>query len=913
MRGRTMYSGGSASRAIHIAKWVGLAASLLVLLGVCFLSPSGPTQAGPLRQSSYTYTIVATSDSAVTMGDMADTLSFVVTNNGDDPAKPIDYILVEFDSSLYDISNATTAPSGWSVDEIKNAGQGQSYVVYTANSFADALAPTESQTFTVAVLGLSSGTFASASADVTDELEDTVVRYEVFAPKKDEQTYTLQGAIASWPRRGLAVSVIASPPSVAPGEFITVTMVVDNRSTASQSSIAPTMAHTPTGLVTPTLGPVPTTLTLASGGSGVITYTYQAAATGVVRFLGSAANANVTSDEQQSGDVAIGSFTALMELAPTSIVAGQDVTVRMRVYNNTGGTLGIVQPSTLAFVGDASVVSFSGPSPPVVPSLPDGSTTTFEWTYTITGTVGTTYAFTGTATASGPLTTNVAQSNSGSISEYSAYVTPRRVGSGTATPLDLVFSVANSGGVTISQAEFTFPLDFAASGGSGETVGSIGVPCSWNYSGGTFTPAGGCSGLPSGGTAALTITFSSIPSPDVETNYSFRIDLCSGSKCTTGGGAPRQDWEGAVEVPFTITPYRIEMEANPTSIPADGSSTSVITATVYMGSSPLPNADVVFATTGTEGTLSSYGGITDGNGVITVTFTSPVDFADSVATIIATYLTTEGRTTVNLVGIAGPNPQYVGGTLSPTTVQRGETVAFTLDVLNMGNWPITLTTSSVFTLTDGTHIFTASLAAPTVVPIDAQRTLTFTAATVNPSFATGNYNPEMRLIGTEAGQDYDRPVSDQVSVVVPPSTVRFSSSSYAAGEGTGPAVVTVTLSPSSSLTVTVDYGSSDGTAEAGSDYTTVSDTLAFAPGGTSLTFTVPITDDVEVEGNETVDLALSNPINASLGTPDQAVLTITDNDWPIYRILSRVGDTIIVAHVRMEGSNPVILSWEILQ
>jgi hypothetical protein len=879
---------------------LGTAALLLpVLLAFLGYATQARLRAGPLLQASYTYTIAATSGSAVTMGDTVDTLSFVLTNTGSDSGKPIDYVRLDFDASLYDVSYATTAPAGWSVSDIKNAGAGQTNVVYTADSGTDALAPGESIVFSVSVVGVSSGVFQRDTADQTDELDSATVRYQMFAPaKKDEQTFVLQGDIASWLRRGLALSVVAEPPSVAVGDYITVTLVIDNRSTASQSSVAPTLSFTPTGLVTSTLGPLPTSLTLSSGGSGVITYTYQATAQGTVAFQGTAANANVTSDEVQSGEVVIGNFTALMALEPTSIVAGQDVVVRMRVYNNTGGTLGNVRPSTLGFVGDASVDSFSGPSPPVVASLPDGSTTTFEWTYTITGTVGSTYAFTGTATANGPLTTNVARSTSGSISRFSAFVTPSRVGSGTATPIDLVFTVANRGGVMISLLEFTFPSGFTDSGGSGETTGSVGVPCTWSYDSGDddFEPAAGsCSagGLPPGGTAVLTITFSSIPSPDVETNYNFHIDFCSGDRCTTGGGAPRQDWEGAVDVPFTITPYRIEMQADPTSIPSDGVSTSVITAAVYQGSTPLPNADVVFATTGTEGTLSSYGGITDANGVITVTFTSPVDSEDSVATIIATYLTSEGQTTIVLVGI----------------VEQGETATFTLEVNNTGNAPITLTTSTTFTFTDGVYTFAASLVSQTVVPTGATRALTFTAATVDAGFTPGGYSPALRLIGTEPGQVYDRSVSDKVTIA---TAVQFSSATYSVGESAGSATITVTLGSASAMTVTVDYATSDGTAEAGSDYAATGGSLAFAPGVTSLTFTVPITDDLTVEEDETVTLTLSNPGNAVLGTPNPVTLTIVNDDWPVYQIETSAGGSSLIVRVRMEPDGPVVLSWEVL-
>ncbi|MEA3397763.1 MAG: Calx-beta domain-containing protein [Chloroflexota bacterium] len=873
----------------RISRILGLVAALGALVFAAFLLSGAPLQAEPqarpLLQSSYTYTITATSASAVTMGDMADTLSFIVTNTGNDTDKPIDYVQLEFDTALYDVSNATSAPSGWSISEIKNAGQGQAYVIYIANSTSDALVPDAAQTFTVAVLGRSSGVFARDTEDKPDTLDTVVVRYETFAAKKnDEQSFT--GGLPSWLRRGLAVSVIASPPSVAVGELITVTMVVDNRSTASQSNITRTLTFTPTGMVTLTNGPIPITLTLSSGASEVVTHTYQAATEGVVTFLGSATNITVTSDAVQSNKVVIGDFTALMEAAPTTIVAGQDVTVRLRVYNNSGGTLGNIRPSTPGFVGDASVVSFSGPSPPVVPSLPAGSTTTFEWTYTLTGTVGSTYAFTGTASANGPLATNVAQSNSGAISQYTAYVTPRRVGTATATPLSLAFTVANNGATTIDNFEFTLPTDFTdqASGSTGQTGGSVGVPCTWNYrtNQNDFQPAGACSGLPPGGTAVLTITFESIPAPDVDTNYNFLIDFCSGTGvCSPGSG--NTAWQGAVDVPFTITRYRIEVAANPTSLYANGFDTSVITATVYEGiTETVAGAAVVFAATGTEGTLSAYGGTTDANGVVTVTFTAPAGSVDSQAAIVAAYLTAEGQVTIDLIGVGGPNPLYVGGTLDPVTVAPGDTVTFTLDVINVGVQPVTLTTSSVFTFTDGAHTFSSALVAGTAIPTDTTRTLTFTQALVDGNFAPGAYFPSLGLTGwitsSAVTQYFPRPISDQIAVAV---ALQFSSATYSVNEDAGSATITVTLGAASSVTVTVDYATSDGTAVAGSDYTTATGTLTFSPGVTSQTFTVPITDDTEIEGDETVNLVLSNPANALLGSPSSAVLTIVNDDVPV--------------------------------
>jgi len=78
--------------------------------------------------------------------------------------------------------------------------------------------------------------------------------------------------------------------------------------------------------------------------------------------------------------------------------------------------------------------------------------------------------------------------------------------------------------------------------------------------------------------------------------------------------------------------------------------------------------------------------------------------------------------------------------------------------------------------------------------------------------------------------------------------------------------------------VAVNYLTSNGTATAGVDYVAQAGALLFGPGETNKIFTVPILPDALVEGNETVNLALGNPIGGViLGTNQTATLTITDD------------------------------------
>ncbi|HYE63971.1 MAG TPA: Calx-beta domain-containing protein, partial [Pyrinomonadaceae bacterium] len=112
-------------------------------------------------------------------------------------------------------------------------------------------------------------------------------------------------------------------------------------------------------------------------------------------------------------------------------------------------------------------------------------------------------------------------------------------------------------------------------------------------------------------------------------------------------------------------------------------------------------------------------------------------------------------------------------------------------------------------------------------------------------------------------------------------TLQFSAATYSVNEGDGTATITVTRTGGSSGAVAVQYGTvAGGTATADSDHQIATGTVSFADGETaSKSFTVTVIDDSTYEGDETVNLALSDPAGgATLGSQSTAVLTIVDND-----------------------------------
>ena len=110
------------------------------------------------------------------------------------------------------------------------------------------------------------------------------------------------------------------------------------------------------------------------------------------------------------------------------------------------------------------------------------------------------------------------------------------------------------------------------------------------------------------------------------------------------------------------------------------------------------------------------------------------------------------------------------------------------------------------------------------------------------------------------------------------SQIQFSSASYSTSEGAGAGTLTVTRSGNTSGPASVDFSTSDGTALQRVDYTISGGSLSFAAGETTKTITVLVSDDVYVEGSETVSVTLSNPSGATLASPGSATLTILDND-----------------------------------
>jgi hypothetical protein len=127
-------------------------------------------------------------------------------------------------------------------------------------------------------------------------------------------------------------------------------------------------------------------------------------------------------------------------------------------------------------------------------------------------------------------------------------------------------------------------------------------------------------------------------------------------------------------------------------------------------------------------------------------------------------------------------------------------------------------------------------------------------------------------------------------VTNPAGVVSISNVTVAEGNaGATSAVFTVTLAAPSALAITVSAVTSNLTATAGSDYTATGPlTLTFAPGVVSQPFPVPVLGDLLLEPDETFQVTLSAPTNATIGS-GVAVGTIQNDDLPARTFVSSSG------------------------
>ena len=138
---------------------------------------------------------------------------------------------------------------------------------------------------------------------------------------------------------------------------------------------------------------------------------------------------------------------------------------------------------------------------------------------------------------------------------------------------------------------------------------------------------------------------------------------------------------------------------------------------------------------------------------------------------------------------------------------------------------------------------------------------------------------------------------DQIVTIAPveedfPSITLAVSPSSVTEDGTANLVYTFTRSGSTTNPLTVNY-SVAGTATNGTDYASIPTGVIFAANSATVTVIVDPTADTIVESNETVILTLATGTGYTVGTPNAATGTITDDDTSVTSQLS-INDITVV-------------------
>ncbi|MCP5503482.1 MAG: hypothetical protein H7A25_26520, partial [Leptospiraceae bacterium] len=190
------------------------------------------------------------------------------------------------------------------------------------------------------------------------------------------------------------------------------------------------------------------------------------------------------------------------------------------------------------------------------------------------------------------------------------------------------------------------------------------------------------------------------------------------------------------------------------------------------------------------------------------------------------------------------------------------------------NYSVTAGTASGsgtdYTLRDGTLTFSAGETTKNITLAITNDTLSELDETIEITLS----NPTNASLGANTAftytiQDNDAPL------------LAFDSTSASGSEATTSVNIPVSLSGPQSASVTVNYSVTAGTASgSGTDYTLSDGTLTFSAGETTKNITLAITNDTLSELDETIEITLSNPNNASLGVNTAFTYTIQDNDAP---------------------------------
>jgi Calx-beta domain/Domain of unknown function DUF11 len=258
--------------------------------------------------------------------------------------------------------------------------------------------------------------------------------------------------------------------------------------------------------------------------------------------------------------------------------------------------------------------------------------------------------------------------------------------------------------------------------------------------------------------------------------------------------------------------------------------------------------------------------------------------------------------TVSLVTTFSPQgvqPITTTKTAAQPSVSPGGDDSYTITFSNPNTSPVTLTAIRDTLPAGFTYAAGTTTGATTANPTVNGQELTWTGSFIVPA-RSGQTNGTLTMTfgvhaGSTPGQYLNNAGGESSTVAVLPTgdtapvtvtqpagpTLAVDDVTVTEGNsGTTNATFHVTLSEPASGTVTVNAATSNGTATQPGDYTSTSTTpVTFNDGESSKDFVVPVVGDTLDEHDETFNVTLSSPANASI-SDGTGVGTITDDDAP---------------------------------
>lgn len=342
----------------------------------------------------------------------------------------------------------------------------------------------------------------------------------------------------------------------------------------------------------------------------------------------------------------------------------------------------------------------------------------------------------------------------------------------------------------------------------------------------------------------------------------------------------------------------IMVTASPGSIPANGTSTSTVTATVTRNDgSPEANDPVGLFTSGACGTLAATTGMTNSNGVFTTTYTSSTTVGACQITVEDSFLNETGYANITQTGLANGvtvsfSPAYIAGdgvstsTLDATVVTEpagnpvsGDSVTFTLagnptaacgtlssataktNSSGVASVTYTASTTAGFCTATATEANTGSTGSNFIDQASNPPALAyFTSLGANPSSVPADGATTSVVTATVYAFPYDTPIpNDEVMFTVSGAGCGTVSPMFATTNSKGEASTTYTAGLKvTSCTVKVQEADGDATDSVSISQTTPPNTVSVSASPMSLPANSASTSKITV-----TDTSPSGPVNNS--------------------------------------------------